>query len=207
MTTVSKTMNAVMRKWAVGITCAASVLISGATDGHFNAAQAAKHKIIVLKQHNVSRSGVMMKSKSHVKYSSRNKKNHSNRSGVIVGKRKLGNVSVLPNAVSSKTSSKSYNQRRNRIAIRNELIRRNNLQRRTERRLNRNGDVPTVLVFDETSDNIVTVGQRRPVLCPANHNCGTRLYNDNSGPRIIQLDRGAGNEVGYSNGPKVIRLN
>ena len=208
MTTVSNTINAIARKWVVGTTCAACVLISGLADGNISSVEAAQHKVIILKQHNVSRSGVLVKSRSHFKKSSSLRKTHSSRSGVIVGKRSIRNGAGFPAAVSSKTSSKNYQHRRKQIAIRNELVRRDNLKRRKERRLARQGGVPTVLVFDETSENIVTVGQRRPVTrCPQNYNCGTRLYDNRSGPRIIQLGDGTGNDSGYSNGPKIIRLN
>lgn len=208
MTTVSQTINAIARKWVIGMTCAASLLISGLADGHISFVEAAQHKVIVLKQHHVSRSGVIVKSRSHFKKSSSMRKTHANRSGVMIGKRNSRNVTGFPTAVSSKTSSKNYQHRRKQIAIRNELVRRDNLERRKERRLAREGNVPTVLVFDETSENIVTVGQQRSVTrCPQNYNCGTRLYDNRSGPRIIQLRDGSGNDSGHSNGPKIIRLN
>ena len=64
---------------------------------------------------------------------------------------------------------------------------------------------PGYIILDD--DTLVINSQVRVTKpCPANHNCGYRLYTDGTGPRIISPGATSGYEYDGISGPKVITL-
>ena len=129
--------------------------------------------------------------KSGVVLSGSHKKVHGpsysyRRSGVLRGAKRKGSIE-LRNYRSVTTSSTNLNIRRAQIIQRNRDVAAANALRRSNGHSHQG---PLVILFEHEDDfdRVVIGTESQKSTCPAHVNCGFRVYQDGSGPRIISLD-------------------
>jgi len=140
----------------------------------------------------------------------------SRRSGVYLNSKIIRKKDRLRNNRRAGVYHKNYRhiKRRSTLASRNQRFR-----AQQNRRRHVNNNAPVVIQFDDQLNydglygdgGAILAGPQKPIVtppCPSGLNCGYRLYDNGTGPRIIVL--GTSNEglPDYDglNGPKVIRV-
>ncbi|MEL7430631.1 MAG: hypothetical protein AAFN43_11610 [Pseudomonadota bacterium] len=153
-----------------------------------------------------SRSGVVFRKHKHRHHYSHHRS--VSRAGVTGHRFHKGNRKHLHKRINVRRDLQ-LNERRRQIAERNRVIAEQEL---IEKQIRRGGVqvVPsTGFVGTTTIGGGVILNGTGGSPCPDGLNCGYRLYEDGTGPRIIVLgEEGAGIDQPYDglNGPKIIRL-